>query len=103
MSLKPDKNGNIPGYIKKPHHDKITNNLNKKINELNEKIEEQIDSFKQLEDNHNIFLREYKKKCEEYNKVLIKLESKNVKKEIYEEINILKNKLKKYLDKYGEL
>ena len=103
MSLKPDKHGNIPGYIKKEHHDKVTGNLNKKIIELNNTIDEKIDSFNQLENNHNIFLREYKKKCEEYNKVLIKLESKNVKKDVYEELNILKNKLKKYSEKYGDL
>lgn len=103
MSLTPDKNGNIPGYIKKEHHEKTNGNLNKKILLLDNELDKLKDSYKKLENNHNIFLREYKKKCEDYNKVLLKLESKNVKKDLYEEFNILKNKVKKYSDKYGDL
>mgnify|MGYP001379423446 CR=1 FL=1 len=26
MSLKPDKHGNITGYVKKEHHEKVSNN-----------------------------------------------------------------------------
>ena len=103
MSLIPDENGNISGYIKKGHHEKVTSNLNKKILNLNIKIDQLNDSYTKLENNHNIFLREYKKKCEDYNKVLLKLESRNVKKDVYEELNNLKNKLKRYNDEYGDL
>ena len=103
MSLTPDKNGNISGYIKKSHHEKTNGNLNKKILELNNEIDHLKDSYTKLENNHNIFLSEYKKKCQDYNKVLLKLESKNVKKDVFEEINFLKDKLKKYSDKYGDL
>ena len=31
MSLKPDKHGNITGYVKKEHHEKVSNNLNKRV------------------------------------------------------------------------
>ena len=94
MSLKPDKNGNISGYVKKEHHEKVTNNLNNKINLLQDKHDELSDSFNKLNKNHEIFLLEYKQKCNEYNKLLLKLESKNVKKEVYEELQNAKSKLK---------
>jgi hypothetical protein len=94
MSLKPDKNGNISGYVKKEHHEKVTNNLNNKINILQDKYDELNDSFNQLNKNHEIFLLEYKQKCNEYNKLLLKLESKNVKKEVYDELQNAKSKLK---------
>lgn len=94
MSLKPDKNGNISGYVKKEHHEKVTNNLNNKINILQDKYDELNDSFNKLNKNHEIFLLEYKQKCNEYNKLLLKLESKNVKKEVYDELQNAKSKLK---------
>jgi hypothetical protein len=54
-----------------------------------------------LENNHNIFLKEYKKKCEEYNKALLKLETRKVKKELLDELEDYKSKVKYFTDKYG--
>ena len=93
MPLTPDNNGNISGYVKKEHHDKVTNNLNNKINLLQDKYDELSDSFDQLNKNHKIFLLDYKEKCNDYNKLLLKLESKNVKKDVYEELQKTKSKL----------
>ena len=101
MSLKPDKYGNITGYVKKDHHDKVTTNLNKRIESLNVELEKIQESYMNLEKNHNIFLKEYKKKCEEYNKALLKLEKRRVKKELLDELDDYKNKVKFFTDKYG--
>ena len=54
-----------------------------------------------IETLHNIFLKDYKKKCEEYNKVLLKLESRRVKKELLDELEDYKKKVKFFTDKYG--
>ena len=101
MSYKPDKNGNIQGYVKKEHHDKVSNNLNKRIESMTAELEKIQESYMNLENNHNIFLKEYKKKCEEYNKVLLKLETRKVKKELLDELEDYKSKVKYFTDKYG--
>ena len=103
MSLKPDKYGNITGYVKKDHHEKVTTNLNKRIESLNNELDKLRDSYVHQENNHNIFLKEYKKKCEDYNKVLLKLETRRVKKELLDELNDYKCKVKLYFDKYGSI
>ena len=103
MSLKPDKNGNIEGFVKKEHHDRMIYNSNKKINNLNDELDKIRDSYINLENNHNIFLKEYKKKCEEYNKIVLKLEGRKIKKELLDELNDYKQKCKLYFDKYGSL
>ena len=103
MSFKSDKYGNISGYVKKEHHDKVNNNLNKRIESLTIELEKINESYINLENNHNIFLKEYKKKCEEYNKVLLKLEKRRVKKELLDELEDYKNKVKLYSDKYGNI
>ena len=91
MSCKPDKNGNIKGYVKKEHHDKVSNNLNKRIESMTTELEKLQESYMNLENNHNIFLKEYKKKCEEYNKALLKLETRKVKKELLDELEDYKS------------
>ena len=101
MSCKPDKNGNIKGYVKKEHHDKVSNNLNKRIESMTTELEKLHESYMNLENNHNIFLKEYKKKCEEYNKALLKLETRKVKKELLDELEDYKSKVKYFTDKYG--
>ena len=101
MSFKPDKNGNIKGYVKKEHHDKVSNNLNKRIESMTTELEKLQESYMNLENNHNIFLKEYKKKCEEYNKALLKLETRKVKKELLDELEDYKSKVKYFTDKYG--
>ena len=101
MSYKPDKNGNIKGYVKKEHHDKVSNNLNKRIESMTTELEKLQESYMNLENNHNIFLKEYKKKCEEYNKALLKLETRKVKKELLDELEDYKSKVKYFTDKYG--
>tara|TARA_B100000900_G_C19997283_1_gene480271 strand:+ start:203 stop:514 length:312 start_codon:yes stop_codon:yes gene_type:complete len=101
MSCKPDKNGNIKGYVKKEHHDKVSNNLNKRIESMTTELEKLQESYMNLENNHNIFLKEYKKKCEEYNKALLKLETRKVKKELLDELEDYKSKVKYFTDKYG--
>ena len=101
MSCKPDKNGNIKGYVKKEHHDKVSNNLNKRIESMTTELEKLQESYMNLENNHNIFLKEYKKKCEEYNKALLKLETRKVKKELLDELDDYKSKVKYFTDKYG--
>ena len=103
MSFKSDKYGNIIGYVKKEHHDKVNNNLNKRIESLTIELEKINESYINLENNHNIFLKEYKKKCEEYNKALLKLEKRRVKKELLDELEDYKNKVKLYSDKYGNI
>ena len=103
MSFKSDKYGNISGYVKKEHHDKVNNNLNKRIESLTIELEKINESYINLENNHNIFLKEYKKKCEEYNKALLKLEKRRVKKELLDELEDYKNKVKLYSDKYGNI
>ena len=103
MSFKSDKYGNISGYVKKEHHDKVNNNLNKRIESLTIELEKMNESYINLENNHNIFLKEYKKKCEEYNKALLKLEKRRVKKELLDELEDYKNKVKLYSDKYGNI
>ena len=101
MSCKPDKNGNIKGYVKKEHHDKVSNNLNKRIESMTTELEKLQESYMNLENNHNIFLKEYKKKCEEYNKALLKLETRKVKKELLDELEDYKSKVKYFTDKYS--
>ena len=101
MSLKPDKHGNITGYVKKEHHEKVSNNLNKRVESLKVELEKIQESYVNLENNHNIFLKEYKKKCEEYNKALLILEKRKVKKELLDELEDYKSKVKFYTDKYG--
>jgi len=101
--IKPDKYGNITGYVKKDHHDKVSNNLNKRIESLNVELEKIQESYMNLEKNHNIFLKDYKKKCEEYNKVLLKLETRRVKKELLDELEDYKSKVKLYFEKYGSI
>ena len=101
MSFKPDKNGNIKGYVKKEHHDKVSNNLNKRVESMTTELEKLQESYMNLENNHNIFLKEYKKKCEEYNKALLKLETRKVKKELLDELEDYKSKVKYFTDKYG--
>ena len=101
MSCKPDKNGNIKGYVKKEHHDKVSNNLNKRIESMTTELEKLQESYMNLENNHNIFLKEYKKKCEEYNKALLKLETRKVKKDLLDELEDYKSKVKYFTDKYG--
>ena len=103
MSLKTDKNGNIEGFIKKDHHEKIINNSNKKTNDLIDELDKLRESYINIEKNHNIFLQEYKKKCEEYNKIVLKLEGRKVKTELLNELNDYKSKYKTYFDKYGSL
>jgi len=103
MSFKSDKYGNISGYVKKEHHDKVNINLNKRIESLTIELEKINESYINLENNHNIFLKEYKKKCEEYNKALLKLEKRRVKKELLDELEDYKNKVKLYSDKYGNI
>ena len=103
MSFKSDKYGNISGYVKKEHHDKVNINLNKRIESLTIELEKINESYINLENNHNIFLKEYKKKCEEYNKVLLKLEKRRVKKELLDELEDYKNKVKLYSDKCGNI
>ena len=99
--IKPDKYCNITGYVKKDHHDKESNNLNNRIESLNVELEKIQESYMNLEKNHNIFLKDYKKKCEEYNKVLLKLETRRVKKELLDELEDYKKKVKFFTDKYG--
>ena len=103
MSLKTDKNGNIEGFVKKEHHEKMINNSNKKINDLNDELDKLRESYINIENNHNIFLQQYKNKCEEYNKIVLKLEGRKVKKELLDELNDYKSKYKAYSDKYGNL
>ena len=103
VPVKPDKYGNITGYVKKGHHDKVTTNLNKRIESLNVELEKIQESYMNLEKNHNIFLKDYKKKCEEYNKVLLKLETRRVKKELLDELEDYKSKVKLYFEKYGSI
>jgi len=103
MSFKSDKYGNISGYVKKEHHDKVNINLNKRIESLTIELEKINESYINLENNHNIFLKAYKNKCEEYNKALLKLEKRRVKKELLDELEDYKNKVKLYSDKYGNI
>ena len=101
MDLKLDKNGNVDGFVKKEHHDKTISNLNFKINSLEHELETIQTSYSNLDNNHNVFLKEYKKKCEDYNKVLLKLERKNVSKELMEELDDYKKKVNLYIERYG--
>lgn len=103
MSLKPDKNGNIKGFVKKEHHDNIKKNLENKIIFLQDRLDLLENSHSKLENNHEKFVDEYKKKCVDYNKLLIRLEQKNIKKEHYDELQELRSKNKLYFEKYGSL
>tara|TARA_B100001093_G_scaffold258578_2_gene247273 strand:+ start:477 stop:788 length:312 start_codon:yes stop_codon:yes gene_type:complete len=103
MSLKPDKNGNIVGFIKKEHHEKTKSNYEKTINSLKDRIDGLENSYDKLEKNHEIFKKDYKKKCEDYNKLLNKLEQKNIKKEFFSEYEILKQRNQQYFNKYGNI
>lgn len=103
MSLKPDKNGNIKGFVKKEHHDNIKKNLENKIIFLQDRLDLLDNSYSKLENNHEKFVEDYKKKCIDYNKLLNRLESKNIKKEHYEELHDLRTKNKLYYEKYGGL
>tara|TARA_B100001094_G_scaffold272065_1_gene277703 strand:- start:188 stop:505 length:318 start_codon:yes stop_codon:yes gene_type:complete len=103
MSLKPDKNGNIKGFVKKDHHDNIKKNLEDKLIFLQDRLDSLENSYSKLEKNHDIFVEEYKKKCIDYNKLLTRLEQKKIKKEHYEELQDLRTKNKLYFEKYGSL
>ncbi len=103
MSLKPDRNGNIKGFIKQEHHEKTKINLEKKIFFLQDKLDDLNNSYSKLTNNHETIKNEYKKKCIDYNKLLVRLEHKNIKKELYEELQDLKTKYKLYFEKYGSL
>jgi len=94
MSIKQDNYGNIEGYVKKDHHEKVLNNLNKRIEVLNDEVDKVRTSYENLNTNHNIFSSQYKKKCEEYNKLLLKLEGRKVKKELLDELEYYKQKCK---------
>ena len=103
MSLKPDKNGNIVGFVKKEHHEKTKNNYEKTIISLEDKLDSLQNSYNILEKNNKIFKKEYKKKCEDYNKVLNKLDQKNIKKDFFSEYELLKKRNQQYFDKYGSI
>ena len=103
MSLKPDKNGNIKGFVKKDHHDNIKKNLEDKLIFLQDRLDSLENSHSILEKNHEKFVEEYKKKCSDYNKLLVRLEQKNIKKDHYEELQNLREKNKLYYEKYGGL
>ena len=79
------------------------NNYEKTINSLRDKIDSLQNSYDKLEKNHEIFKKDYKKKCEDYNKLLNKLEQKNIKKEFFSEYEILKQRNQQYFDKYGNI
>ena len=49
MSLKPDKNGNIEGFIKKEVHEKMKRNYDDTIEKLRYKVDEK-DSMKNLQE-----------------------------------------------------
>lgn len=101
MNLKLDKNGNVDGFVKKEHHEKTVTNLHAKIESIETELEMIRTSYTNLDNNHKIFLKEYKKKCEDYNKLLLKLERKNVSKELMEELDDYKKKVNLYIEKYG--
>jgi len=103
MDLKLDKNGNIDGFVKKEHHDKTVHNLSMKIEEKDHELETIRESYVNLDNNHKIFLAEYKKKCEECNKLELKLENKHIKKELLEELEDYKSKFNAYFQLYGKL
>lgn len=103
MNLKLDKNGNVEGFVKKEHHEKTVNNLLNKLEEKDEELETIRESYMNLTNNHEIFLSEYKKKCEECNKLELKLENKNVSKDLINELEDYKRKCNAYFQKYGSL
>jgi len=103
MLLKLDKNGNVDGFVKKEHHDKIVNNLSKKIEEKEQELETIKESYSNLVNNHGIFLSEYKKKCEECNKLELKLENKNISRDLIKELEDYKRKCNSYFMLYGSL
>lgn len=103
MTHKQDKNGNIDGYIKKEHHDKMMKNSDIKINKLQGDLENLKFSSEKVDTNFNIFKVEYKKKCEDYNRLVLKLEGKGIKRDIFYELEDKKKQLKCYIEKYGEI
>ena len=103
MDLKLDKNGNIEGFVKKEHHDKTVNNLSMKIEEKEQELETIRESYVNLDNNHKIFLSEYKKKCEECNKLELKLENKNISRDLISELEDYKRKYNAYFQLYGSL
>ena len=103
MDMKLDKNGNLDGFVKKEHHDKIVNNLSKKIEEKEQELETIKESYSNLDNNHKIFLSEYKKKCEDCNKLELKLENKNISRDLINELEDYKRKCNTYFQLYGSL
>ena len=74
-----------------------------KIEEKDQELETIRGSYVGLDNNHNIFLSEYKKKCEECNKLELKLENKNVSRDLIKELEDYKRKCNAYFQLYGSL
>ena len=62
MSLKPDKNGNIEGFIKKEVHEKMKRNYMDTIENLQYKVDDLKDKMINLQENKEEFKRVYKEK-----------------------------------------
>ena len=77
--------------------------MKKLLETLKDKLDSLQNSYNILEKNHEIFKKDYKKKCEDYNKVLNKLEQKNIKKEFFSEYEMIIKRNQQYFDKYGSI
>ena len=102
MSLKPDKNGNIDGFIKKEVHEKMKNNYDDTIETLRYKIGDLRDKLNNLQENHENFKKGYKEKCGEFDKLTIKYEKCNTK-GLVDELELYKDRCRAYFNKYGNL
>ena len=102
MSLKPDENGNIEGFIKKGVHEKMKRNYMDTIENLQNKVDDLKHKMKKLDDNYEEFKRSYKEKCNEFNKLSLKYEKCNTK-GLIDELEEYKIRNRAYFNKYGNL
>ena len=102
MSLKPDKNGNIEGFIKKEVHEKMKRNYDDTIEKLRYKVDDLKDSMKNLQENHEEFKKSYDEKCRDFNRLSIKYEKCGTK-GIIDELEEYKSRCRSYFNKYGNL
>ena len=102
MSLKPDKNGNIEGFIKKEVHEKMKRNYMDTIENLQYKVDDLKDKMKNLQENHEEFKRGYKEKCGDFDKLTLKYEKCNTK-GLIDELEEYKSRYRAYFNKYGNL
>lgn len=102
MSLNPDKNGNIEGFIKKEVHEKMKRNYMDTIENLQYKVDDLRDKMKNLQENHEVFKRDYKEKYNDFEKLTLKYEKCNTK-GLIDELEEYKSRYRAYFNKYGNL